>query len=1434
MTDAGPDRSGHRPEHPQPDWSQIADAVWLAAVIATSGAEPITEPWSDPGADETVRDRPTAALTALPAGGTPLPAPPATPSGPPALREGLIDGQIELEEPADSGLLGALPAGRRMARVLNPLKRRVLSITESEPDEEATAEYAVDSGVWLPRYRPVQERWLGLVMIIDDSPSMAVWRPTVAAFRHLLERHGAFRSVRSVRLSGADDAATPRLRGPSGGIRSPAELLDPTGRQIFMVITDGHGPLWREPDTDAMLRRWGSCGPLVLVNPFPQRRWRSGNLIPRRCQVLAPRPASPTAELLVRYPDELSNPFDPPVRAGALAIPVIELSPRWLGWWAGLLTDPPSWLHAVVHVVDPSIPPAPRDPGDEVEPAAAVRHFRRTSTPPAFRLATLLAAAPLELPLLHRLQRVLLPASEPHHLAEILTGDLVRRANDGGTLFEFNAGVREALLSCASRDDSARVLRTIAAQQPGRGGASIAVSQVIEAPETAPELQVTEATLAMARIELAVLNALSGPYAVRARRLSGAIDAFERRSEAPDEATENVDPRAVPSTDMAEGGDIVPATPEPRSPGGMPDERPLPVPEDFGISSSLLPDDEPLSLQEILEGQSPDQAPSVWGNVPTRNPVFTGRRALLEQLERRLRTQNVAAVLPQALHGEGGVGKSQIAIEYAYRHRLEYDVIWWVPSEQPAQILASLIELGNRLGLEVGNEVITAMPKVRAALRAGIPYGNWLLVFDNAEAPDTVRDYFPDAGTGKVLITSRNQAWNQIAESLEVDVFSRAESVRLLQRRNQSLPNADADRLAEALGDLPLAIEHASAWLHATSMAVDEYLRLLDQKQRQLTALDLTPGYEMPVAAAANVALDRLAVENPAALQLLQVCSFFAPEPIDRGLFAGVRGEMSAPELDEVLRSPSRLNQSIRDIQRYVLARVDHRAKSLQLHRLVRKVLQDSIRPEARIEMEHDAHIMLTGVKPGDPTDAKQWLLYQALASHLIASNAWACEDAWARDVVIDLLQFFYYWGDYRTGRDLAAQVVEDWQARLGADHPQTLRAAKLLGYYWWVLGNFDDARTIQEETLRLYLATVGPEDEGTIDAMGMVASTMRVSGQFAAARDLDLDAWHTARRSLGEDDPATLRAAHNLGVSLRLTGEFRIARQLDADTYRRRIAALGHDHPETLRTLNNLTIDERECGEYVRSRRMVEENYNRYARLFGVTHQETIRIARNLAVARRRAGYHEEAYKLAEDTMNRFRERFGPTQPDTIAAALNFAVDLRENDDLDGARVLATQTAEEYRQTLGENHPYTLYARTNLAIVLRLLGQAGPAEEHNRVVWEALKARLGMRHMLTLTCGINLASDLAVLGRHEEAYGLDLQMLDLCRQLIGAEHPSTLACALNLSFDLEALGRSAESAELFEETTAAYVRVLGAEHPALRAASARQRANCDVDPMQF
>src|SRR5262249_16640831 len=161
--------------------------------------------------------------------------------------------------------------------------------------------------------------------------------------------------------------------------------------------------------------------------------------------------------------------------------------------------------------------------------------------------------------------------------------------------------------------------------------------------------------------------------------------------------------------------------------------------------------------------------------------------------------------------------------------------------------------------------------------------------------------------------------WAGHARPLEVAVFTREESIELLRRRDQAINDEEADRLADALGDLPLAIAQAAAWRAETGMPVAEYLPLFDHKVPQILNTEGPTGYEISVAAAWNVSLDELRTLNPAAHQLLQVCAFFGAEPITRELFRGARNVPIAEELDAALRDPIRLGRTIRDISRYGL-----------------------------------------------------------------------------------------------------------------------------------------------------------------------------------------------------------------------------------------------------------------------------------------------------------------------------------------------------------------------------------------------------------------------------------------------------------------------------------------------------------------------------------
>src|SRR5512139_1469067 len=229
-----------------------------------------------------------------------------------------------------------------------------------------------------------------------------------------------------------------------------------------------------------------------------------------------------------------------------------------------------------------------------------------------------------------------------------------------------------------------------------------------------------------------------------------------------------------------------------------------------------------------------ERRPDVWGRIPPRNKDFTGREELLEQLRDGMNSQ-VKAVLPTALHGLGGVGKTQIVIEYAYRYAHEYDIVWWIPCDQGMLVPSVIARLAPHLQLPSANEtgVAEAAEAVIEALRKGKPYNRWLLIFDNAHDPAEIMDWIPH-GPGDILITSRNVGWEGVVPTVTVGVFSADESLRFLDRRLPGIAGGEARTLADALGHLPLALDQAGALQSETGMGVGEYLGLLQGRTGQL------------------------------------------------------------------------------------------------------------------------------------------------------------------------------------------------------------------------------------------------------------------------------------------------------------------------------------------------------------------------------------------------------------------------------------------------------------------------------------------------------------------------------------------------------------------------------------------------------------------------
>ena len=522
----------------------------------------------------------------------------------------------------------------------------------------------------------------------------------------------------------------------------------------------------------------------------------------------------------------------------------------------------------------------------------------------------------------------------------------------------------------------------------------------------------------------------------------------------------------------------------------------------------------------------PGVLPEVWGEVPTRNVAFTGRDTMLVMLRKGLLSSGRSVV--HALHGMGGVGKTQLATEYAWRFANEYDAVWWIEAEQADLIGEQLTRFAIEWGTaQPGTQIGPAVKALFARLRRR---GKWLVVLDNAASPEAVRAWVP-AGPGHVIVTSRNPHWSEIATRMEVDVFARGESVALLRAQAPTLTETDADQLAEALGDLPLAVAQAAGLIAETGMPAGEYRQVLGESTTEVMNEGKPGSYPVPLAAAVRVSLERLTIEDHAAGQLLTVCAFLAPEPIPTRLFTTAPTGVLPEPLATVASSTLAFRRCLGRMGRYGLARITE--DRLQLHRLTQAIVRDTLPPVLRADQTTRAESVLTAVDLGNPEDPVSWPGWAELLPHLRVVDLANTDNPELRTHACQAIWYLLRRGDIHTGHQLAHHLLQVWTARLGPNDGHTLWVANSLAEAWRGFARYEQARDLDEDTLQRRRRVLGPDHPHTLASAGNLALDLDGLGQVEAARTMDEDTLQRRRRVLGPDHPDTLNSATNLAIDL-------------------------------------------------------------------------------------------------------------------------------------------------------------------------------------------------------------------------------------------------------------------------------------------------------------
>jgi tetratricopeptide (TPR) repeat protein len=825
--------------------------------------------------------------------------------------------------------------------------------------------------------------------------------------------------------------------------------------------------------------------------------------------------------------------------------------------------------------------------------------------------------------------------------------------------------------------------------------------------------------------------------------------------------------------------------------------------------------------------------PEVWSEkIPPRNKNFTGRDELLEQLHAGI-ASDVTAVVPHALHGMGGVGKTQVAVEYAWRYSSEYDVVWWISADQALLVPAALAALAPRLGLPPAKAVgiDDTAAAVLHALRRGEPYSRWLLIFDNADRPEDINQLIP-RGPGHVLITSRNQQWRSVVETVPVDVFTQGESVQFLHKRvSNALREVDAKRLADELGHLPLALEQAGALQAEAGMSVEEYLQQLQKHMSDTLHMPKPLDYPLSMTAAWRLSVSQLEQQLAEAVELLRYCAFFGPEPIPVDVFRWGPKEGVDSGLRQILDRPLLRSNAIRVIGRFALAKVDPDTRTLQVHRLIQALLRADLSEAEQEGYRKGVHLLLASAAPGSPGDEANWTRFSELVPHIAPADVASTRDPKVRDFALKMVRYLYMSGQHQTGRAFVESFLEQWTHDSGPDDPHSIDAQAQLGTVLRELGDYPKAHETDRSALARASEVFGPEHPSTLFIAQGFGGDLRALGDFNEARRHDEEVLRGHAATFPPDHDELLAAKNNLALDYALISSYQQARAMHEEVYTASDRMSDISKVVYLLRYGNLARVVRLCGDYEDACDLGEDAHAFGVQELDVEHWVTLRTAKDRSIALRRAGRYDDATQLAEEVYERYKRLFGPGHPDTLAAAMNHANTLRSTGQINAAFALAKDTMNRYPQVYGEEHPYNHGCAGNLALLHRVRGDAESARKLNEQCLLGLDTRLTRDHHYSLTVAINLASDLTTLGELSRAQSLSEDTYERSRRLLGETHPLTLGCAANLSVVMRRLGADEKAEELLSRTLDQYRLVRGPEHPDTVVAGEMRQLDFDFDP---
>ncbi|KAL6901455.1 hypothetical protein GGI43DRAFT_357225 [Trichoderma evansii] len=842
------------------------------------------------------------------------------------------------------------------------------------------------------------------------------------------------------------------------------------------------------------------------------------------------------------------------------------------------------------------------------------------------------------------------------------------------------------------------------------------------------------------------------------------------------------------------------------------------------------------------------------------NEDLVCRKDIIDQLDKLL--PPLPGFYNAALWGLGGSGKTQIALDYAYRRCVDDECcVFWVHADSEATFTSDYKVIGKRLGIDEKNiDGLELLDAVRCGIEAR---PRWVLILDNADdlrlfgvgrTGESLAKYIPGGSQGTILWTSRDGritgALVGSSRAIEVPSMTKDEATSLLElSMSEDLkPSIDTEmnRLLEELQRLPLAISQAGVYMRRTRTPIKEYLNLLLQGTSRWDLLKMTDsdrhrpsGVSNSVLETWRISIERIQEESELSYRILHVIAYLDSQDIPHGLILAASQGSASSGGDENTHKQNTNFDVLQAVTRLVeysflsMRRVEEGRRSYEMHKLVQEAVQyrlsvqgpDSLplgEPTRFGETLKNTEVFFSSIALQIVKSAFENVprpLHYQYIPHAIQASEWAeksGKEVEASALLCTVSGNMKALGRWREKEPVDRKIISLRTKALGKEHTDTIKGMASLAVTLIALARYREAEKLTEQVLKLRQQSEAFYDKHPkkTTLMGNLAVIYRYQGRYNEAESLTGQVLSLQQEVLGEYHPDTLDSKENLAIIYQIQGRHKEASVLIEQTLDVRRELFGERHPATIRSILMLASMLRNQSRYDDSEQLAKRVLTFNQELVGENHPATIFIMAELAEISGLQGRYAESEKLAEQVLSLQLRDIGDKHPDTMKTMDCLAATYNNQGRRNDFQRLMEKVLRHRLESYGEMHPYTIRTMRKLAIIYRNSGQCTLSEKlENQVLKHQLEI-FGEKHPETIRAMMCLAATYHVQGRHTEAERLKEQTLRLTQDVLHEKHPDIALAMSSLAETYEMQGRYDEAEKLKEQAFTLQFKVLGEKHP--------------------